>query len=136
MIEPAIERAKDDARGFPDAPADGRKRSRHFAIGDPQAPFEKFLAILDRRGLLGAGGRLMPDVRLISMGDHFDWGKRSDRRRASESGTMLLAWLAAHPADQVTLIAGNHDVGRVGELAKFDDRGFESTQAEADRAYL
>src|SRR6476646_5773627 len=106
MIDAALERARDDARGFPDAPPDGRPRTRHFAIGDPQAPFETFLALLDRRGLLGADGRLVPDAALVSIGDHFDWGKRSDRDRAAEGGSLLVAWLAAHPADQVTMILG------------------------------
>ena len=56
-------------------------------------------------------------MQLVSIGDHFDWGERADRPTARKSGLALLSWLSAHPADQVVVIAGNHDLGRVGELA-------------------
>jgi hypothetical protein len=69
------------------------------------------------------------------MGDHFDWGKREQREQATSEGTALLAWLAAHPRDQVTLLLGNHDLGRVGELARFDDRMFAVARSEADVIY-
>lgn len=105
-------------------------------MGDPQAPFEKVLAILDAHALLGSDGNLAPDVHLVSMGDHFDWGAPVDRARASASGQQLLQWLAAHSAEQVSLVLGNHDLCRVGELARFDDATFARARAEADAGYL
>lgn len=135
--ERAAGEARERARGEPEsAPPDGRPRRRTFAIGDPQAPLEKFLAILDHRGLLDERGRLAGDVRLVSMGDHFDWGPKEARRAAAEDGLAIVAWLASHPADQAILLLGNHDLARVGELSGFDDARFERAQAEADRAYL
>lgn len=110
-------------------------RPRRLAIGDPQAPFPTFLAILRRHGLLGDTGRLRDDVGLVSIGDHFDWGGPEARAEAARSGLELLQWLASHPPDQVALVAGNHDLARVGELAGFDDARFARAQAEADRAY-
>lgn len=94
-----------------------------------------FLAILDRHGLLGDDGRVREDVALVSIGDHFDWGGPGRREEAARSGLLLLAWLAAHPPDQVALIAGNHDLARVGELIGFDDATFAAAQEEADVAY-
>jgi hypothetical protein len=133
----ALERAKDDACTLPAAPREeGRARVRRVAIGDPQAPLGRFLEILDAHGLLGEGGRLAPDVLLVSMGDHFDFGGRETRAAAADSGTQLLAWLAAHPADQVVLLLGNHDLARVGELVRFDDASFGAAQSEADAAYF
>jgi hypothetical protein len=137
-IDAALERGRDDARRGASAIVtgpDGRPRVRRVAIGDPQAPFEKFLAILDRHRLLGDDGRLDPDVQLVSMGDHFDWGHRADRDKAADSALSLIAWLAAHPSDQVILIAGNHDLARVGELARYDDDAFAPARAEADVVY-
>ncbi|MCG8417235.1 MAG: metallophosphoesterase [Proteobacteria bacterium] len=116
-------------------PVERRERARHFAIGDPQAPLERFFAILDRWALLDDTGWLQPDVALISMGDYFDWGGRADRLRASASGLALLAWLAAHPRDQVTILLGNHELGRVGELASFADENFAEAHALAVEAY-
>src|SRR5581483_9597385 len=46
-----------------------------------------------------------------------------------------LAWLAAHPADQVTLILGNHDLARVDQMAGLDQRTYERARQDADRAY-
>jgi hypothetical protein len=135
-IAAALERADDDlARPSGGAAPDGRPRRRRLAIGDPQAPAERFFEILDGKGLLGDDGRLAPEVALASMGDHFDWGAPNERGRAARDGERILAWLAAHPADQVTLIAGNHDLARVGELARFDDASFAEAQAHADLAY-
>ena len=70
------------------------------------------------------------------MGDHFDWGGRDDRQKASDDGLRLLCWLAAHPSDQVTLLLGNHDLGRVCELVRFDDASFGQARAEADAVYF
>jgi hypothetical protein len=69
------------------------------------------------------------------MGDHFDWGHERDREEAAADGIRLLSWLAAHPSDQVVMIAGNHDLARVGELVGFDDATFAAAQAAADSAY-
>lgn len=109
---------------------------RTFAIGDPQAPFDTFLAILDRHGLRAPHGKLRDDVRLISMGDHFDWGKPHDRARAASDAMKLVAWLTAHDPEQVVMIAGNHDLARVGELWGISDDELARAQAVADRAYI
>lgn len=108
---------------------------RHVAIGDPQAPFETFLGILDRHHLLGEDGRLRADVRLVSLGDHFDYGHAEHRERAAAEGEALLSWLAAHDATQVTILLGNHDLARVGELAGFSDDRFLAAHREARRLY-
>jgi hypothetical protein len=105
------------------------------AMGDPQAPFDKVKAIFARYGLLGPDGRLRPHVQLTSMGDHFDWGRAEERVRAGDDGLRLLSWLASHPAEQVQLVLGNHDLGRVGELWSFDDARFEEAFALAYAAY-
>jgi hypothetical protein len=107
-------------------------RPRRVAIGDPQAPFERFLDVLRCHELLGAGDRLRDDTALVSIGDHFDWGVASDRARASASSMRVLDWLESHPADQVAILAGNHDLARVGELAPFDDDAFAEAQRQAD----
>lgn len=138
-IDAALERAGEDSRSIPGPDTlrrtDGKVRSRRIAIGDPQAPIERFFTILAEHALLGADGRLADDVMLVSMGDHFDYGKASERARAAEGGLRILSWLAAHPCDQVVILAGNHDLGRVGELARYEDAGFTAAQAEADAAY-
>lgn len=135
-LEAAIERAYAAGKALAVSTApDGRPRKRRLAIGDPQAPLERFLAILDGHRGLGDDGLLAPDVFLVSMGDHFDWGKRNDRDKATADGTALLAWLAAHPTDQVEMLLGNHDLGRVGELVRFDDRTFALARGEADAIY-
>jgi hypothetical protein len=104
-------------------------------MGDPQADLDRVLAILAHQGLLGADGWLRPDVQLVSVGDHFDWGRPHEREAVAASGLALVAWLAAHPADQAVLLLGNHDLGRVGELAGFTDTTFTAAQVEADRVY-
>ncbi|HET7294274.1 MAG TPA: metallophosphoesterase [Vicinamibacteria bacterium] len=135
-IERALRVAESDASTpAADGPRAPLSRPRRIAVGDPQAPFDTFLAILDRHGLLGDDGRLRDDVALASIGDHFDWGGPARRDEAARSGLLLLAWLAAHPPDQVALVAGNHDLARVGELVGFDDASFAAAQAEADLAY-
>lgn len=109
---------------------------RIVAMGDPQAPFATVLAILARHGLLGADGRLRANVQLVSMGDHFDWGPPERRAEATADALALLRWLAAHPPEQVVLLAGNHDLARVGELAPFSsDEAFAAARAHADVVY-
>jgi hypothetical protein len=111
------------------------RRDRVVAIGDPQAPFDRFLGVLRAHGLL-EGERLKADVGLVSIGDHFDWGPVAARGRAADDGMRLVRWLSAHPRDQVVMIAGNHDLARVGELWGYDDRRFFRAQALADAHYL
>lgn len=133
VVGRALERACQDAAAGYRGPGRAAPRgSRRLAVGDPQAPLSTFLSILEANALLGDDGRLLPEVHLVSMGDHFDWGVPAERESVSRSGLGLLAWLAAHPPEQVTLIVGNHDLGRVGELAGFDDDSFRAAQAEAD----
>lgn len=128
-------RAHEDASDLVLCPPDKVVRQLHVAVGDPQASFGTFLQILDLNGLLGEEGRLRPEVGLVSMGDHFDWGKPPERERATEEGTLLLSWLAAHAPDQVQIIFGNHDLVRVGELSGFTDQAFLAARAQADLAY-
>lgn len=113
----------------------GRRPARRLVVGDPQAPLETFLEALALRGLIGPDGRLLPETQLVSVGDHFDWGRPADRARATRDGLALLAWLAAHPPDQVVILAGNHDLGRVGELVALDDEGFARAHARAAAIY-
>jgi hypothetical protein len=108
---------------------------RHVAVGDPQAPFATVKRVLAAHGLLD-GERLRDDVQLVSIGDHFDWGPPEARREATDDALALLSWLASHPADQVVLLAGNHDLARVCELAHFtDDAAFAKARQQADEAY-
>lgn len=113
----------------------GVARSRRVAVGDPQAPLGVFLRVLEQHGLLGDDGWLAADVELVSIGDHFDFGGSAQRREAAEDGLAILAWLAAHPPDQAVLIAGNHDLARVGELWDFDDARFSQVHERAVLAY-
>lgn len=108
---------------------------RVVAMGDPQAPFAQVLDVLRAQGLLGPDGRLRSDVHLVSLGDHFDWGTRAERAQATDDALRLVEWLASHPPEQCTLLLGNHDLARVGELAPFDDAAWADAQALADRAY-
>src|SRR5262249_36905962 len=109
--------------------------SLHVAMGDPQTDIMTVFDILEVNGLLASDGRLSPGVRLVSMGDHFDWGPPAERARAAESGLALLDWLASHDPEQVTILVGNHDLARVGELFGMDDASFARAEAEADRGY-
>lgn len=136
LIEQAVRAAAAArARGPHSAPADGRARTRRVCIGDPQADLRRVLGSLAHHALLGEDGRLLPDVLLVSVGDHFDWGPPAERERSAESGLLFVAWLASHPADQAVMLLGNHDLGRVGELHGFSDDAFARVRAEADRAY-
>jgi hypothetical protein len=102
-----------------------RERKRQVAIGDPQTTLEKLLRILDEHDLLGDDGRLDPDVRLLSIGDHFDFdGGAASPETIGQEGRRIVRWLAEHPPDQVVLLLGNHDTARVMELAFETDEGF------------
>jgi len=131
----ARQRALADRQHLVLAPPDGKVRLHRAAIGDPQAPLDTFLAVLEQHELLGDDGRLKGEVGLVSMGDHFDWGKVEQRAQATIEGSAILAWLAAHPPDQVQIVFGNHDLVRVGELAGFTDEEFIRARTEADAAY-
>ena len=142
-VRAALARAREDARAFERDPIAALAASRaqapqgtpapalKVAMGDPQAPLPRVLEILDRHDLLGEDGRVHERALLISMGDHFDWGPPEDRAYAAASGYTLLAWLAAHPEGRVTILVGNHDLARVGELAPFDDLTFAEARNEA-----
>jgi hypothetical protein len=104
-------------------------------MGDPQAPFEHVLDVLKAHGLLGPDGKIAKDVKLVVMGDYFDYGGRDERAEAQQSAAKLLGWLLRHAEERVTLLAGNHDLARIGELVAFDDATFARAQAEADLGY-
>lgn len=109
---------------------------RHVAMGDPQAPFDTVLAVLKQHRLLDGHDRLRDHVQLVSMGDHFDWGTPEQRSRATHDAVRLLTWLTSHPREQVVLIAGNHDLARVFELAPFStDADFEAAHDAAVQVY-
>ncbi len=107
--------------------------TRTFVMGDPQGPFGKVLAVLDRHGALH-GDRLADDVVLVSIGDHFDYDHR-DPIAAGREGLQLLRWLASHDRDQVYLVFGNHDAARVMELAAIDDAEFAAARASTPEDY-
>jgi hypothetical protein len=112
------------------------KNLRHVAMGDPQAPFMKVMAVLESYNLLGTNGFLAPDVRLVAIGDCFDWGGPSERVAATQQGHALLTWMSAHAPEQVVLLAGNHDLARVCELWPFTtDEAFATAQAKALHVY-
>ena len=131
----AQRRAFDDAAAPTFGAPSGRTFTVRRAVGDPQAPLETFLALLDRRALLGSDGRLLPHVQLVSMGDHFDWGRTEERARVSAESQALFAWLCAHPSDQVVVLLGNHDLARVCDLHGFTGARFEEALALAQAAY-
>jgi hypothetical protein len=127
-IPPRVAAALDRGRDWASLPwraaqGDAGPFRRHVAVGDPQASFETYLRVLDRHDLLGEDGRLRPDVALLSAGDHFDY--EGDLATVQEDGHRLLGWLAGHPARQVVILAGNHDLCRVVELAGVTDDRFE-----------
>lgn len=102
---------------------DGKARTRRVAIGDLQSTFEKVARILQSHELLGEDGLLASHVGLISVGDHYDFSGGT-REEVGREGQMILRWLAAHPPDQVVILAGNHDLSRVMELAQQTDATF------------
>lgn len=108
----------------------GRK-TRCFAIGDPQSTFENFSRILAHHGLLGGDRRLRPGVSLLSIGDHFDFSSDRSPRAGGREGLRILRWLASHPPEQAIILAGNHDMARVTELAWVTDEMFEAARTRA-----
>jgi len=115
------------------------KRSSLIAMGDPQAPLSRVTDILRRHGLVRPGKRLRlrSGARLLSIGDHFDWGGSTAEARAdaAKDGEALLRALSAHDADDVILLVGNHDLARVGELLDVTDDTFAALQILADMHY-
>ncbi len=104
-------------------------------MGDPQAPATVVRGVLGAHELLDGSGRLRDDVHLVSLGDHFDWGRKAERAQATADGLETLSWLSSHDPEQVTLLLGNHDLARVGELSEFDQATFELAQRAADAVY-
>ncbi len=113
----------------PEPPRRATERARWLAMGDPQTSPERMFAFLDREGALGDDGRLREDVGLVSIGDHFDYGR--DHSRAAADGLAILRWLAEHAGDHVVILAGNHDLARVMELAWETDASFAQAYALA-----
>lgn len=134
-LRAAEDRADEAAAARVSAPEIDGTPARVVAIGDPQASTRTFFAVLRRANLLAESGWLRSDVRLVSIGDHFDFGAFDIRARSARSGLCILSWLAAHSPRHVTLIAGNHDLARVAELVSIDDAGFERAAREADALY-
>lgn len=100
--------------------------SRTVAIGDLQASARRVFEVLAQHELLADDGRLRPEVQLLSIGDHFDYGTRASGvvPQARCDGQQVLSYLAAHDPAQVVILAGNHDLARVTELAAATDERF------------
>lgn len=105
------------------------RAERWLLAGDPQTTPERFFAVLDAHGALGDDGLLRAGVGLVSMGDHFDFHMGDPR--AEPSGRTILAWLCAQ--ERTVVLAGNHDVARVAELAFESDASWASAKRRADR---
>lgn len=105
---------------------------RWFVVGDPQTSTGTFFEVLARYDLLGDDGWLRDDAGLVSMGDHFDFGG-PPVEVVEAHGRHILAWLAAHPRDQTIILAGNHDLSRVMELAFETDASFQQARSLAGR---
>jgi len=133
IIAAAEARAHAWLDGLQPSVADGNAHRSWFALGDPQASFERVLCVLESNDLLTGEGGLRADVGLVSMGDHFDFHPPDGRdvAWAGEQGLLVLAWLAAHPPDQVAILLGNHDSSRVQELAFETDESFAQAQQAA-----
>jgi hypothetical protein len=124
-IDLAIAHARALRAGAALAPTRTNAARRTVAIGDPQTNTARFFGALDANGLLADDGWLRDDVRLISMGDHFDYFV-PEREAGRVEGVLVLSWLAAHARDHVMLVAGNHDLSRVMELVSIDDARFQA----------
>jgi hypothetical protein len=92
---------------------------RSVAIGDLQASAQRIFEVFAYHDLLAEDGRLRRDVQLLSIGDHFDYGTRAGGLidQARSDGLDVLCYLAAHHAEQVVILLGNHDLARVMELS-------------------
>jgi hypothetical protein len=117
-----------------------QRPARWFAIGDPQTGFDHFVGVLAAHALLGNRGWLRPEVGLVCMGDHFDFGAadtlcQTELEAAGREGLLILCWLAAHRAGQVTILLGNHDAARVMEFCSIDDQSFTVARELALRVH-
>jgi hypothetical protein len=131
MIELAIAHATALRAGDPRTGPTPTTAIRRVAIGDPQTSTDRFFGALAAHDLLGPDGWLRPDVRLVAMGDYFDY-RVSERDRGRVEGTLILSWLAAHAPDHITILLGNHDVIRVIEFGTITDERFrEAADAAA-----
>jgi hypothetical protein len=128
-IERAIEHAKALRAGEVREVSTVAPPTRRVAIGDPQSSSERFFGALAAHRLLGEDGWLRADVRLVAMGDYFDY-RVAERDQGRIEGVLILGWLAAHARDHVTILFGNHDAARVMEFATVDDARFRAA-AEA-----
>lgn len=102
---------------------DNHPQRHWFAVGDPQTSLERLLQVLGRFDLLTPERMLRPAAGLVSIGDYFDFGGVT-AEAAEREGRLVLGWLASHPPEQVIIIAGNHDISRVAELAFETDESF------------
>ncbi len=134
-IATALELAASDAQGITRDPIEVGPFTTRVAVGDAQCPFATYLEVLDRHGLLSDEGTLKPHVWMVSIGDHFDWGGLDQVKEAARQGWHLLAWLAAHPPEQVVILAGNHDLARVGELANMNRARHQKVLQAASKIY-
>ena len=114
---------------LPAAPAPAPCR-RRVTLGDPQTDTARALSVLAAHDLLSPDGWLRPEVGLVCMGDLFDFNTE-DVVWAGAEGLAFARWLAAHDPAQVTLLLGNHDLGRLQELAGFDDARFAQARRDA-----
>jgi Calcineurin-like phosphoesterase len=101
--------------------------ARSVAIGDLQSSAQRIFEVLAYHDLLDEEGRIRGDTQLLSIGDHFDYGIRASGLlgQARRDGHDVLAYLAAHHPEQVVILAGNHDLARVMELAFATEERFE-----------
>ena len=110
---------------------------RALAIGDPQTTLSRFLSTLRAHDALTEENRLQDDVRLLSVGDHFDFkppeGWTVDD--VGQQGLAILSWLSEHPLEQVQILMGNHDVCRVMELYRIDDATFAEARLAGEDGF-
>ena len=98
------------------APKPDSQAKQCIVLGDPQASLACLFAHLEVQQALTIDGWLKPELRLICVGDYFDFAAK-DSVDAGYQGMQFLAWLAAHDPLQTTLLMGNHDAERVMSLA-------------------
>lgn len=101
-----------------------------FAMGDLQCSFSQFLEVLESRSLLTGDTRLKPGVRLVTVGDYFDYhDKLTDSVAVTcKDGFNILNWLASHDSSQITILLGNHDIARVQELVSMSNERFKAAR--------
>jgi hypothetical protein len=98
-------------------------------MGDPQASFDKVIAVLARHDVIVAD-RIRDDVCLIVIGDYFDYDV-TDPETAGVEGLRILRWLAGQPESRARLVFGNHDAARVIELAGITDERWREARVLA-----